>query len=402
MPYFILSTVALVIHIIINVSMFYKRNTTPAMVKYRVFLLVVAIFYVTDIFWGVFYENKMTTLLYVDTFLYFATMGLTVFTWSIFVINYLQWKNKTFQFTVTFFAAVILTIEVVLLIVNCFKPIFFSIDEGTGEFLPLFWRRMTFYIQSLFYALLTLYSIVYSIKVKNKNYKRHFAIAAFSIIMFTCIAFQVYNPLIPYYPIGNLIGVCFLDFYVINEQKDRFKSAYQETFKVNEDNKEKLNEALSIAYTDPLTGVKNKHAFVEMEDEYDKLIATNSVKEFIVVVFDLNGLKIINDTQGHKAGDNYIKDSVRIIADYFPFDNIYRFGGDEFVVVLKNEEVDRAQKSHNDFMKAIDENVNNKKPVVASGMSKFKKNHDNTFNAVFYRADKMMYARKVYLKEREN
>ena len=261
---------------------------------------------------------------------------------------------------------------------------------------------MIFYIQSLFYALLTLYSVVYSIKVKNKNYKRHFAIAAFSIIMFTCIEFQVFNPLIPYYPIGNLIGVCFLDFYVINEQKDRFKSAYQETFKLNEDNKEKLNEALSIAYTDPLTGVKNKHAFVEMEDEYDKLIATNSVKEFIVVVFDLNGLKIINDTQGHKAGDNYIKNSVRIIADYFPFDSIYRFGGDEFVVILKNEEVDRAQKCHNDFMKAIDENVNNKKPIVASGMSKFKKNHDNTFNAVFYRADKMMYARKVYLKEREN
>ena len=312
MPYFVLSTVALAIHIIINISMFYKRNTTPAMVKYRAFLLVVAVFYVTDIFWGVFYENKMTIPLYVDTVLYFVGMGLTVFTWSIFVINYLQWKNKTFQFTVIFFATVILTLEVVLLIVNCFKPIFFSIDEGTGEFFSLFWRRMIFYIQSLFYALLTLYSVVYSIKVKNK------------------------------------------------------------------------------------------HAFVEMEDEYDKLIATNSVKEFIVVVFDLNGLKIINDTQGHKAGDNYIKNSVRIIADYFPFDSIYRFGGDEFVVILKNEEVDRAQKCHNDFMKAIDENVNNKKPIVASGMSKFKKNHDNTFNAVFYRADKMMYARKVYLKEREN
>ena len=52
-------------------------------------------------------------------------------------------------------------------------------------------------------------------------------------------------------------------------------------------------------------------------------------------------------------------------------------------------------------MKEIEDNLGSRRPVVASGISRFKPDHDNTFKAVFYRADKMMYARKEYLKERK-
>ena len=213
--------------------------------------------------------------------------------------------------------------------------------------------------------------------------------------MLVCIAIQLSDPYIPFYSIGLLIGVCILETYVLNESKERFKNA-------NEENKEKLDVALYLAYTDPLTGVKSKHAYVEKEEEYDKLIASGEINSFAVAVFDLNGLKEINDKFGHEVGDKYIIDSVKLISRYFSFDSIYRFGGDEFVSILVDKEYENRKKIHDEFMEAVNKNVSTNKPIVSSGISVFKKGVDNTFKAVFYRADKMMYARKDYLKDHSN
>ena len=398
MPYFIFSIVALVIHVLINFNTFTKKDNVVAMKNYRLFLISIAAFFITDLIWGFFAEFKNGTGLYVSTIFYFLAMASTVFLWSIFVVRYLN-GNRLFSICVKVLGLLFLISYTTLLIVNFFTPMFFMVDDNE-IYHALIGRDVMFYIQIALYALVALYTVEYTIKSKTKNYKRHITIALFSIIMIICIAVQINAPYIPYYPTGCLIGVCLLDIYALNEQKEEFKSAYQEESKQNEKNKEKLDVALTLAYKDPLTGVKNKHAFVEIEEEYDKLITNKEVTEFSVIVFDLNGLKIINDTYGHDAGDKYIVDSVSIISTYFPHDSIYRFGGDEFVVIIKDNN-NSAQKNHDDFMKEIEDNLGSRRPVVASGISRFKPDNDNTFKAVFYRADKMMYARKEYLKERK-
>ncbi|MBR5750469.1 MAG: GGDEF domain-containing protein, partial [Bacilli bacterium] len=111
--------------------------------------------------------------------------------------------------------------------------------------------------------------------------------------------------------------------------------------------------------------------------------------------------KKINDTKGHDAGDSYIQESVKVISDFFPFENIYRFGGDEFIVILEGKDAENRTKLHNAFMDKIDENARSESgPVVSSGISHFREESDNTFRAVFQRADKMMYSRKELLKQR--
>ena len=182
-----------------------------------------------------------------------------------------------------------------------------------------------------------------------------------------------------------MVGICILDTFALSDAKERFKTAYQQTS--------------VIAYTDPLTGVKSRHACVEEEIRIDRLISTHEMDDFVIIVFDLNGLKYINDTLGHEQGDNYIIESVNIIASCFPREAIYRYGGDEFIVILEGNEIGNRRKYHAEFTKIIDANIGTDKPVIASGMSKYREDVDNTFKAVFYRADKMMYARKEHLKE---
>ena len=70
---------------------------------------------------------------------------------------------------------------------------------------------------------------------------------------------------------------------------------------------EERDQARTIANTDPLTGVKSKHAFAAEESRMETRISDGDAEEFGVVICDVNGLKRINDTLGHKAGDEYIR-----------------------------------------------------------------------------------------------
>ncbi|MBQ9437849.1 MAG: EAL domain-containing protein, partial [Lachnospiraceae bacterium] len=64
-----------------------------------------------------------------------------------------------------------------------------------------------------------------------------------------------------------------------------------------------LSEARNKANLDELTGVKNKHAYVDVESQLNRMIDDGTILPFAIVVLDINGLKAVNDTQGHQAGD---------------------------------------------------------------------------------------------------
>jgi diguanylate cyclase (GGDEF)-like protein/PAS domain S-box-containing protein len=82
---------------------------------------------------------------------------------------------------------------------------------------------------------------------------------------------------------------------------------------------------------DTLTGLYNRAFF----DEELERLAQGRMFPLSVVMADINGLKTVNDTQGHEAGDNLIRISARIILDAFRAEDIVaRIGGDEFAVLL--------------------------------------------------------------------
>lgn len=116
-----------------------------------------------------------------------------------------------------------------------------------------------------------------------------------------------------------------------------------------------LNKYFLLSYTDKMTGVFNRAAFMRDIEMYEELGAEN----IAVIYADINGLKSTNDFYGHDAGDKLIMKSVKTLKDCFmrKEDKIYRTGGDEFVILMTNvtsEEFDEAYNNLKDKLKKKD------------------------------------------------
>lgn len=156
--------------------------------------------------------------------------------------------------------------------------------------------------------------------------------------------------------------------------------------------------ARAAAYRDPLTGVKSKNAFVEHEERVNRQLDDGELTAFGVIVCDVNGLKHINDTQGHKAGDAYIQAACRLICNCFKHSPIFRVGGDEFVIHLQGQDYENRQTILDATNRIIEGNVGSRDVVISLGMAVFDPDADTTYHDVFSRADGLMYERKKALK----
>ena len=149
---------------------------------------------------------------------------------------------------------------------------------------------------------------------------------------------------------------------------------------------------------DDLTGIKNKNAYTESERRLNEQIQSGKADEFAIAICDVNGLKTVNDTKGHKAGDEYIKSASNLVCETFKHSPVFRVGGDEFVVILKGHDFECREELEKSFMDIARHNAEEHKVVVACGIAVYDKAHDKNVSAVFERADALMYKNKMSLK----
>jgi len=161
-----------------------------------------------------------------------------------------------------------------------------------------------------------------------------------------------------------------------------------------------LSHANEMARRDELTGVKNRNAYHELEESVQKNMDNGaSYMPFALVLCDINGLKVTNDTLGHKAGDELIRSACRLICNVFTHSPIFRIGGDEFVAYLGSDDYHNKEALFERLRDQVHENLNRKDgPVVASGIATYEPQTDKKFTDVFSRADIMMYEDKNRLK----
>lgn len=152
---------------------------------------------------------------------------------------------------------------------------------------------------------------------------------------------------------------------------------------------------LDMAYTDSLTGLNNRAA-------YDKRIEEISLPQYEkevlgILVMDINDLKVINDTKGHKAGDMALKDYTVCMTKLLPDKSeLFRIGGDEFVAFVPKVMDDTMAK----LAKTIIEFFTNRKTdyTVAVGWDLFIPKKKEKFINIIHRADSAMYQCKAEMK----
>lgn len=157
------------------------------------------------------------------------------------------------------------------------------------------------------------------------------------------------------------------------------------------------------AYRDALTGVKNKTAYEERARNLDTGIVTGNAV-FAIFMLDVNFLKRVNDEYGHERGDEYLCACCALMCKIFGKERVYRFGGDEFVVVLEGNQLVDANNMLYDLKKAVrlqtvDKNLEPWERVsVAVGMAVYDAGVDKSSMDVLKRADQKMYEHKKAMK----
>lgn len=159
-----------------------------------------------------------------------------------------------------------------------------------------------------------------------------------------------------------------------------------------------VNRIINTAQTDRLTGAKNRNAYSERIGDIENMIRSKKDFLFSILLFDINGLKQVNDTLGHAEGDRLIINGYAYLKEFFHNQQIYRIGGDEFVILIENPTAAIGEIRMKQFRKSMKdrENVSDDVPVLSGGYALYMPETDNCYEDVFTRADKDMYKDKEY------
>ena len=187
----------------------------------------------------------------------------------------------------------------------------------------------------------------------------------------------------------------------LNYDKDDEIGRLTKSFKKLSGNmKAHINALNEQAFIDSLTHVRNNGAFLLAIEELQEQINNGSVDpNFALGEFDCDGLKRINDEYGHDKGDIYLKKACRTISDVFKRSPVYRVGGDEFYIILKNEDFHNREFLLGRLDKVIDEiNATAEEPWeqvwLSKGFAIYDPAEDNIVQKIMQRADMLMYENK--------
>lgn len=171
-------------------------------------------------------------------------------------------------------------------------------------------------------------------------------------------------------------------------------------FRFGKETYDYIAQTHKLAFLDNLTGIGNRNAY-----ETDLLLLSENMfahKSLGIAIFDLNNLKIINDTQGHLAGDQLIRAFGKLLRDAMPPEvKVYRYGGDEFAALFQNMNTLQVKNAF-DLLENLKEAYNSgnaARITFASGCSFFDPVNDASLSDMVCRADAMLYANKKAMKQ---
>lgn len=202
---------------------------------------------------------------------------------------------------------------------------------------------------------------------------------------------------------GSIEDILALKEGIINEigkvrlNSQAIKSELNEYKKTTQSLSSKLEETEAKALVDSLTNVLNRNAYnmkiTQMIREFSQ-----TKDHFCLLVLDIDNFKKFNDTYGHKAGDRVLRSVAASVQDSLrASDLVFRYGGEEFVVILNSIQSDMAFKLAEKIRKGVEKEYfvdkdQKLKVTISLGVACVKE--DESELELFERADKAMYVAK--------
>lgn len=153
-----------------------------------------------------------------------------------------------------------------------------------------------------------------------------------------------------------------------------------------------------LAHQDALTGVGSKLAYDHQVKELTEEMRRGTARYGIVMV-DMNALKQLNDSYGHERGNEAIRKTCALICEVFGPSRVYRFGGDEFVVIVRGEDCDHLKELVARFRAEAQASGGNPWERVNASIGYALYRGEDSVEDVFRRADHQMYKQKQQMEK---
>lgn len=289
---------------------------------YWVLIKWVIFFCLQDAVWGICASDLVTSNmpLFISSTVFHLSTVITTFFWLYFILTYLGKRVKHPRVLLGLDGIVVL-VQVMMLIVNMFHPVIFHI-EGGRYFTDTF-RTVAFLNQYVVYLAISVIAGIVTLSRKCADRDRCAAVFFYSIAPVLTGFVQFVYPDGPFYSMGYFFGCFIIHIFVVMKERDMLAKLQS---------RRELSEQTKLANNDELTSLLNRHSYEMAMSQFK--IAPSDVN-FTYIAMDINGLKVVNDTLGHKAGDELIcgaTDCMRICLG--SYGKIYRTGGDEFVALI--------------------------------------------------------------------
>jgi two-component system, cell cycle response regulator len=344
----------------------YEKTTSLGIV--RILILIMGFSFALFVISDYYYYGKESGF-YFSLALRCAALIITIVS-SFFAVSFKRYDRTLILITLTELAVFI------IYLLNLYASIFSASGRQAGE--PAITNFM---------SVLILILAVFLIPNRWKNciFAGIFIITSYLIF---CSVFLSHVDLPSVLQQGLYLGICLVSCAIFiygreNSERKHFAA-------------EKLLELMTI--TDWLTGIYNRRRF---EYILNLWIKNKRHDPFCLLFFDIDDFKIVNDTYGHKAGDEVLVKTTSVVSSKIRDDDIFaRWGGEEFVVLFSGISIDMGRELAERLRKAVENNPLSEaeKVTISIGVVQYRRGENNVGNESIEdfvaRADEKMYDAK--------
>ena len=172
------------------------------------------------------------------------------------------------------------------------------------------------------------------------------------------------------------------------------KDYQSKLIEINDLLKHKKDEYASLAFTDSLTGLYNRHKFIELFHSSFRLMQQRQ-NSLSTILIDIDHFKKVNDSFGHNVGDNTLSKIAEFLLEKLrETDIICRWGGEEFLVLLPATNIEQAQNIAEKLRRKLEQTSFEKVKTLSASFGIAAVTNSDTLEDVINRADHALYLAK--------